>query len=572
MPAPTRTTAVEVLACFETNFASMAEAFTRGEYLLWLGSGISRDVVPDVRRMLTRLLEFLQARVDPANPACRFGRALSDVLGIAGLPSARREEIDFSEEVSSWPQLTDTVDRLTERYSDVLGVHVEGEAADFLVWDGLDVTTTYAAASLAPDVEHICIGILMLEGLVRSAPTTNWDGLVEAAIQQISGGKPRLLNVVVQPSDFAAPTCRAELLKFHGCAVRAAAYPEEYRHRLIARRTQIDGWSSDPEQRMMRNHLDNLFASRPALILGLSAQDPNIHAMLHRARKGLPRSWPSSPPAVVFAEQALHRHHRAVLGATYGDENYADNSRPIEESALLGAYAKPVLVGLVLFGLADKLCSLIPAAVESFNHADLENIRADIRGLRDAIAVIADGDFRAGVDNLIANVSLALSIFRTGAAPSEPPGPYEPLSVAPVDECLADPDFPARALGRLALVVSVFGRGLAEGLWTLTPGSSARSENGVLKVVTSRQSSKVFIVRDARVHSKLELSGLFDPDDAEVLVIQVEGSGSRATRSPRAHYGRTGRVRARRVDLEQVCATVSTADELFEAVKMEGAL
>lgn len=573
MSVSPRVTVVEVLACFEDDFASMAAAFARGEYLLWLGSGISRDVVPDVRTMIKRLLDFLQARVDTTNPGCRFRKALEEVLDVAGVPSSTRDLIDFAHEVSSWPHLADTLDRLIDRYSDVLGVHVEGEPADFLVWDGLDVTTTYASASLAPDVEHICIAILMLEGLVRSAPSTNWDGLVEAAMEQISGGQSRLLNVVVRPSDFTAPACRAELLKFHGCAVRAAANPDEYRHRLIARRTQIDGWSSDPEQQMMRNHLDNLFASRPALILGLSAQDPDIHAMLHRAREGLARSWPADPPAVVFAEQTLHRHHRAVLGATYGDEAYASNSGPIESSALLGAYAKPVLVGLVLFGLADKLCTLaISVLGMSLGRADLERLCRDIRALRDRIAIIADDDLRAGVDNIIAVVSLSLSVFRTGAAPIGSPGSYEPFTIAPVDQSLADPHFPADALGRLALVVSLLSRGLSEGLWTVTPGSLANPEEGVLKVATSRQSSKVFVVRDARAHSQLELLGLLDPDDADALVLQANGAGARATRSPRAHYGRTGRTGARRVDLEQVCATVSTADELFEAVRMEGSL
>jgi hypothetical protein len=72
-----RATVVEVLACFGTDFANMAASFARGEYLLWLGSGISRDVVPNVRIMIQRLLEFLQAEADPTDPNCRFERAIS---------------------------------------------------------------------------------------------------------------------------------------------------------------------------------------------------------------------------------------------------------------------------------------------------------------------------------------------------------------------------------------------------------------------------------------------------------------------------------------------------------------
>lgn len=572
MSVPPRATVVEVLACFGTDFASMAASFARGEYLLWLGSGISRDVVPDVRIMIRRLLEFLQAKADPTDPNCRFEKALGEVLDVAGIPAPRRELIDLAEDVSAWPDLDDTLDRLIDRYSDVLGVHVQGEAADFLVWDGLDVPTTYGSASLEPDVEHLCIAILMLEGLVRSAPTTNWDGLVERAMEQVSGGRQRLLNVVVRSSDFTAPACRAELLKFHGCAVRAAVDPGEYRHRLIARRTQIDSWLSNVENQMMRNHLENLFASRPALILGLSAQDANIHAMLHRAREGHARIWPAEPPAVVFAEQTLHRHHRAVLGATYGDDAYAASSQPIETSALLGAYAKPALVALVLFGLADKLCALIAPEGLALNSDDIERLRADIRRLRDTVGGYAHEDLRLFVDSLVSSVALVMSVFRAGAIPGGSPGSYEPLSVAPVAESLADPDFPVAALGRLALVVALLGRGLSEGLWTLVSGSMESPGDGVLRVATTKQNSHVFVVRNARAHSQLELGGVLDPNDSGALVLLTEAAKSPATRSPRGHYGRTGRRGLRLLDLEAMCATVETADELFEAFRLEGAL
>ena len=152
----------------------------------------------------------------------------------------------------------------------------------------------------------------------------------------------------------------ADLVKFHGCAVKAAEDPHHYRHLLIARLTQISGWTADPEKRLMKERLEYLLTSQPALIIGLSAQDQNIQAMLHQARQNLARDWPE-----------LHRqrscslmwdsrsHHTHTLEATYGS-NYHRHKDDIDASALLGAYAKPVLLGLVLFALADKLCSLIP--------------------------------------------------------------------------------------------------------------------------------------------------------------------------------------------------------------------
>ncbi len=44
------------------------------------------------------------------------------------------------------------------------------------------------------------------------------------------------------------------------------------------------------------------------------------------------------------------------------------------------------------------------------------------------------------------------------------------------------------------------------------------------------------------------------------------------TRSPRPRYGRTGTSGVRCVDLEDLCGSVDTADELFEAFRLEGAL
>ncbi len=567
-----RTTVVDVLLCLEDEFAAFAEGFSRGDYLLWLGSGISRDVVPGVPMLLQRMLEFLRAKIDPGDPNCAFRVALGEVLDVGGVPAALRASLDFGTSVDTWSDIDDIVGRLVDRYSDVLNVQVRDEAEDFLVWVGLDVAATYGDAGLQPDVEHLCVAILMLEGVVRSAPTTNWDGLVEAAMQKLAGDADRFLRVVVAPADFREPELQAELLKFHGCAVRAAVDEGECRGRLIARKAQISGWTTKPENQLMKTRLEHLFATRSAFIVGLSAQDANIHTVLNQASQNLVRTWPASPPAVVFAEQWLHYHHKHVLQVTYGD-SYSANAEPIGDSALLGAFAKPALVGLVLFTLTDKLCALISQVPElSVPDADLERVRADVRGLRDVVGTFADADPRAFVEALVPSMALALMVFRTGRAPDTSDVLYQPISIAPIAKAIESPDFPAAPLGRLAVVVSLLGRGLAEGLWSLALGTPVRLGDGVVRVATGRQTARVFVVADSRSLSQLEVDGVVDLDDEDVLVIQAEATQVPATRSPRAHYGRTGAAGARWIDFEGLCATVSTADELFEAFMLEGAL
>lgn len=567
-----RTKVAEVLACFDGEFAEVAASFASGEYLLWLGSGISRDVVPGVPTLLERMLEFLRTNTDATNPACRFRKALNEVLDVAGVPDAVVAAIDLDKPVSHWTALGDIVTRLVDKYSDVLDVQVQGESEDFLVWTGLDVPTTYGASGLVPDVEHLCVAILMLEGVVRSSPTTNWDGLVEAAIDSISEDPTEALKVVVRAIDFREPDRQAELVKFHGCAVSAATDEDEYRSLLIARRSQISGWTTDPGNQFMKNRLEHLFGSRPAFIVGLSAQDADIHTMLHQASRDLARKWPTSPPAVVFAEQRLHHHHRHVIKATYGD-SYSPNAETITKSALLGAYAKPALLALVLFTLSDKLSKLLGCVPEwSMAAGEIEHVRLGIRALRDALGRKADSDPRAFVDGVVSSMALGLSVFRKGRAPSPAHVRYQPISSDPIATALRGPDFPGAALGRLAVAASLLGRGVGEGAWSLEVGTPDRPDEGVVRIAAGSHVSRAFVVRDSRALTQLELDGVVDPDDEMVLVIQAEAARPPATRAPRARYGRTGIGGARHVDLEGLCATVSTADELFEAFRLEGSL
>lgn len=567
-----RTSVAEVLACFDGGFSEVAAAFARGEYLLWLGSGISRGVVPGVPTMLSQMLEFLRANVDASATSCRFKKALQEVLDVAGVPAATRASIDLSKAVDEWPELDDIVSRLVDKYSDVLDVQVRGEADDYLVWTGLDVARTYGAPSLAPDVEHLCVAVLMLEGVVRSAPTANWDGLVEAATDQIADDPASALKVIVRPIDFRQPDGPAELLKFHGCAVKASVNEAEYRSLLIARRSQIAGWTTRSENQFMKNRLEHLFGSRPAFIVGLSAQDADIHTMLHEASRDLARAWPTSPPAVVFTERQLHHHHRHVMRATYGG-TYAANADAISDSALLGAYAQPALLALVLFTLADKLCALVGCVTDWALAADqVDRVRSDIRALRDLLGRLADGDPRTLLDGVISGMALALSVFRKGRAPNPSDVRYQPISNTPIAAALAAPDFPGEALGRLSIAASLLSRGACEGRWRIQIGTVAHPEEGVLRVVAGSEMSRVFVVRDSRAFTQLEVDGVVDPNDEDTLVIQAEAAHPSPTRAPRTRYGRTGSGRARHVDLEELCATVGTADELYEAFRLEGAL
>jgi hypothetical protein len=67
----------------------------------------------------------------------------------------------------------------------------------------------------------------MLKGIVSAAPTTNWDGLAEAAMESLAGDVAGTLHVIVSAEDFTETERQAALVKFQGCAVRAAANEED---------------------------------------------------------------------------------------------------------------------------------------------------------------------------------------------------------------------------------------------------------------------------------------------------------------------------------------------------------
>lgn len=569
-----RQTVAEVLACFEDEFAATSSAFTNGDYALWLGSGISRDVVPGVGRLLRSLLSFVQEQIDPADDHCRFRSALDEILDIAEVPATLRDPIDFAQPVASWPSLSDLIVWLRNKYAAVLDVRVDGEQPDFLVWAGINAASTYGAPHLEPDVEHLCVAILMLEGVVRFVPTTNWDGLIEAAVSLLAAQPDSLLRVVVLPDDFSSPERPAELVKFHGCAVRALADEARYRDRLIARESQISGWAAKPDNKIMKDRLEFVLASKPAFVVGLSAQDANIHTMFNEATQNLVRTWPAAPPAIVCADEQLGPHHKHMLKVVYGDEASSANGAEIKASALLGAYAKPALLALVLYVLADKLCRLLEHVSDlALASSEITRMQDDIKLLRDEVSTLAAADAHSFMEALVTTTRLVLSAFRSGNAPVTDATHYEPLTIKPAAEALVDPNFPGDALGRFAVAVSLLGRGHLAKEWVVSLEMAVDPGDAAIRVTSeSGRISDVFIVKDAGITSKLEASQLVDVSSGDVLIICAESIPARATRSPRTRYGRTGDSGAREVDLAALCSAATTADELFESFRLEGAL
>ncbi|MBW4033645.1 MAG: hypothetical protein HIU88_13455, partial [Acidobacteria bacterium] len=190
----------DVLARFGSTFAAFAAGFDEGQYVLWLGSGISRDRVPSVDQLLARVLEHLRSNIVSNEAGGEYRVALDEVLRLASLTPQELESIDFSTPVEDWPLRDRITSVLVSKYSRVLDVAVgDDRPDDYLVWTALDVADTYGSSDLRPDVEHYCIAILMLEGLVATAITANWDGLLERALDELTPSYGAVVRVAVKP-------------------------------------------------------------------------------------------------------------------------------------------------------------------------------------------------------------------------------------------------------------------------------------------------------------------------------------------------------------------------------------
>ncbi len=203
--------------------------------------------------------------------------------------------------------------------------------------------------------------------------------------------------------------------------------------------------------------------------------------------------------------------------------------------------------------------------------SELDGLETDLLSLRDNAATAAGADERTFINAVIGAVSMASLIFRQGRLPTTGMVPYLPISPLPIDDALQDPDYPKEALGRMALALALLSRAHNKHDWRLSAGSPSAPTEGVITVETSRGASKVFVVQDTRESLALVLAGYTAANPDSTVVIQTNSELPTQTRSPRSRYGRTGRTALRRVNMEDLVKTATSADELFESFTLQGA-
>jgi hypothetical protein len=200
----------ETLLLFDGEFRSFADGVVSGNCVFGFGSGISRNRVDDLPRLIVRVLEQLRQRSNFASPSCPFRKALEEALALASLNDDEKRGLDLAQPVQNWTVLPTIIARTLPLYSDLLGIVVQNEEPDYLLWEAIDVCSTYADPSLVPDSEHLCIAILSMEGVIPDMASANWDGLIESACFELAAGSVPILRVCVRDDDLRQPSLRSD--------------------------------------------------------------------------------------------------------------------------------------------------------------------------------------------------------------------------------------------------------------------------------------------------------------------------------------------------------------------------
>lgn len=545
------------LALIEEHFSAVARSVSAGEFALWVGSGISRERAPDLGCLITDVIEFLRSKSVAGDPDDPHRKTLERILrDVAKLPNARVATLEMDTPFTAWPDHEDIKSALWGGYSAMLNMRVPGiPESDYLLWDAVDVRAKYGYLD-DPDVEHIAIAMLILEGSVTQIASGNWDGLIEVAVDKLSvTGRVGVLRTVVNPEDVRDQQASATLLKFHGCAVACVTDHTAFRRFLVGAERDIIDWPNTDDP--MRREVVRMATNHRALVVGLSLQDGNLKDVFSRAKRVQPWRWAAPPEAQahVFCEDELGLPQRTVLEVIYG-EAFDEHEADILGRALLRARPRTALPALALHVVGEKLEALVARCVAAMDAADLASLVEGIHVLRDLTAAAAPADRKqlaAFLTRAIAHWSRAMSLFRWGEVPDPRSRAY--LSVSPIGKVamMVDQNVRGSGLDEAATALGIIGRLVGSAQATVLP-AFGDATNGACEVTATYDGAaprRLTFVGSAEAALRLGADGAFDDNDA-IFVHSGDAYVRTALNSARSPSSGKTRKGAKHVSIRQL--------------------
>jgi hypothetical protein len=277
--------------------------------------------------------------------------------------------------------------------------------------------------------------------------------------------------------------------------------------------------------------------------------------------------YPSHPPAYVFAEETVGEEQRVILGSVYRTA-YDANPNAVAGAARLRAFAKPLLVSLVLSILEKKLGALINVA-PGLPPADQQTLATGLRTLRNRVAQAADGDRTTFIRSFSRETARVLRMLR-GAAPL--PHLYEALSTQIVSQISGDPNNATSGLPGLASGLALLGMGHHAGEWEVSRADPASASNGALTVTpTGGAPQRFFFVANQEAALKLQIDGTVRDDEPDAVIVYSNIAETRAARSPRRAW-RSGKHSTRKVGVQDLMQSTGNLTDFRRRFREEAVL
>lgn len=559
------------LAVLRGTYSELLDDLARGERVLWIGAGISRDQVPEVEALLKRVLSFLRDKIASGVADDVHLEALDSIIS-EHLP----DELDrFRQGPTGW-DVPEDLSALVTSYSRILGTDVGTEDQDYLLWEAVDVRETYGSPDIEPGPEHWLIAFLCHEGVVQEAVTTNWDGLIERAVGDSSiDPVPEKVSVLMSQESFRDGRARFKLYKAHGCAVLARG-DEANRKYLVAQSFDINTWRDNPIFTSLVDKLRELAKNRESLMLGTSFQDSNLLGRIASATQDLVWPWKPDDPACVFAEPVIAETHKDALKLVYRNE-YATNRTEICALSAAGMFSGVLLAAATLHVVMEKFkIGLGYAPSFAGSSAVVEHLEEGIGAIENILASDADTSLGRLIELLRSGVSsLVQRFFEPAISLSE--NHYKAIYDQPI-KVGADAQFRHLGVPELSVTLGLLGLGIARGYWSLILGTGDRITRGVFELnplhVPDRMPSKLLITRDWSETDALKSTDLWVTDPGDLLIVQARGDRpNTATRGPVGGLGSSRRRSSkgtRRVTwLSELASHSGDTDALLDTFRAE---
>jgi hypothetical protein len=376
----------------------------------------------------------------------------------------------------------------------------------------------------------------------------------------------------VTGSDFRGPLPAARLLKFHGCALRAIENEADYRGLIIARYSQIVSWTANNKFENIKQELVALATRSRTLMIGMSAQDPNIPQIFQLAATRLPWTWSDDPPPYVFAEDQLGDDQKTILRIAYGNDFNVHQAEILRRSCIR-AYGKSLLLALVLHIMSYKLCWLLrEVEAPGLQLNDFIELMEGIKDLRNLAAQAVEPDPIAFVRTLVWLTSRAKAMLQEGRVLTVPEPLYWAISSRPVHQVPHDPNLTPTGQREAANGLALLGLGHRDGHWTLSLDDPADRTSGTVKVKSTLSQARVIFVAHSAAALQLFNQGVYGEDDDDVILMHSTVIVLPQKRSPAKRLGRTGKRGPRHIELNTLVRDAVNVDDLRLRFRQEAAL